>query len=93
MSKSYKKTLSRENNRFNDNKIKKIRNSKKSNPREYWNKINCDKYKVKREAPLNDFYEFFRNFHTPQNVQNEEQNDYNDANENDNDSELNRPIP
>ena len=92
VSKSYKKTLSRENNRFNENKIRKLRNLKKSNPREYWNTINCEKYKVKSEAPLNDFYEFFRTLNTQQNVQNEEQNDYNDANENDNDSELYRPI-
>ena len=38
------------------------------------------------------FMSFFRNLNTQQNVQNEEQNDYYDANENDNDSELNRPI-
>ena len=45
--------------RFNDNKIRKLRNLKKSDPREYWNTIiNCDKHKVKSEAPLNDFYEF-----------------------------------
>ena len=93
VSKSYKKTLSQHYNRFNNDKINKLRAVKRNNPREYWKIINSQKKSEDIGASVQAFYDHFTNM----NKTNNDNNNYIDVNDdtetNDNaGNELNQTI-
>ena len=91
--KNYKKTLSQHYNRFNNDKINKLRAVNRNNPREYWKIINSQKKSENIGASVQDFYDHFTNMNKTYN----DDNNYIDVNDdtetNDNaGNELNQTI-
>ena len=59
--KNYQKTLAVQHKKYNGQKICRLRNLKKNNPKEYWKVINSGKNANNTSAPLTDFYNVFKN--------------------------------
>ncbi|MCG8112265.1 MAG: reverse transcriptase domain-containing protein [Candidatus Thiodiazotropha taylori] len=96
VSKNYKKTLSRNHTRFKNDKIKKLRTLKHTNPREYWKILNCNNKRSNHtEASIQDFYEYFQNLNDEHPVSEDDNGiDLNDGYVIDEtaENELNQPI-
>ena len=97
VSSSYKKTLSKQNKRFRDEKVSRLRHLKKNDPREYWKIINSSKKSENNYASLNDFYDFFKNVNSQDNfdsAQNNVETNNNDfgVSTDDDTKEINQPI-
>ena len=93
VSNNYKKTLLQHYNRFNNDKINKLRAVKRNNLREYWKIINSQKKSEDIGASVQAFYDHFTNM----NKTNNDNNNYIDVNDdtetNDNaGNELNQTI-
>ena len=65
VSKTYKNVLSNNAKRFNAEKIKKLRNLKTRDPKEYGRLLNEDKQNKTSSVPINNFYQFFKTINDP----------------------------
>ena len=95
VSKNYKRTLTINNKRYTNDKIDKLRSLKTNNPREYWKIINSHKKSTEAQAPLSDFYEFFKAMNESNENATEDMNSSDETDENINDdidNEINQPI-
>ena len=83
--------------RFINERVKKLKNLKSSNPKDFWKIINSGEEKDKCNAPIKDLYDYFKNINNAENIKENENeahiiSDINpDAFENIN-IEINRPI-
>ena len=69
ISKSYKKTLAvQHKKKYNEQKICQLRNLKKNKPNEYRKVINSSKNADNTSASLTDFYDFFKNINSQDDV-------------------------
>ncbi|MCG7879466.1 MAG: reverse transcriptase family protein [Candidatus Thiodiazotropha endolucinida] len=75
VSKKYKNTLKLHSDKYKIERIQKLRNLKSNNPKEYWRVINSEKKKNNVTAPLNDFYEFYKQINSGANSENEDDGD------------------
>ena len=72
-----------------------MRSLKTNNPREYWKIINSHKKSTEAQAPLSDFYEFFKAMNESKENATEDMNSSDETDENINDdidNEINQPI-
>ena len=68
ITKSYKKTITVQRKKYNDQKICRLRNLQKNNPKEYWKVINSSKSADNTSASLTDFYNFLKNINAEDDV-------------------------
>lgn len=98
VSKNYKNTLATHSKRFANDRIKRLRSLKNSNPREYWKIINAKKKSGQVEAPLSELYEFYKSVNDLNSDENTNYNDETENNSNNSDmsddieNEVNQPI-
>ena len=96
ISKQYKDILRKSQNKFNSDRIIKIKSLKNAKPKQYWQIINNKPKEDNVTAPLTDFYQYFKEINENM-LENEDQIENfteinNNLDENDINEDINKPI-